>query len=207
LFVTDQQKHEVASGGLGVFASGFAAAWFANFDYRELPPGYTIADPGMAPAPLPDRVTSWEISTVFDGATLADVSRLDAAHTDALQWQRLDAEDTGITNISRLRILAEGANTVFARLRIDSDRPQPLDLHFGYSDTAQVFLNGRKLYAGNRLYESQDYRYLGTIGLFDSLSLDLRSGSNEVLIAVGERFGGWGLMAAIDPPPGVSVRD
>jgi hypothetical protein len=44
---------------------------------------------------------------------------------------------------------------------------------------------------------SRDYRYLGTIGLFDSVTLPLKAGENEIWIAVSEAFGGWGIMDRI----------
>ncbi|MCH8059016.1 MAG: hypothetical protein IIA11_01020 [Proteobacteria bacterium] len=44
---------------------------------------------------------------------------------------------------------------------------------------------------GNNAYQSRDYRYLGTIGLFDAIMLPLAVGDNELWIAVSEAFGGW----------------
>jgi hypothetical protein len=44
---------------------------------------------------------------------------------------------------------------------------------------------------------TRDYRYLGSIGLFDSVVLPLEAGENEIWIAVSEAFGGWGVMARI----------
>jgi hypothetical protein len=76
-------------------------------------------------------------------------------------------------------------------------------LNFGYSDTAKVFVNGKLIYAGNNTYQSRDYRYLGTIGLFDSVVLPLHSGENEILIAVTEAFGGWGVMAELENVDGI----
>jgi len=70
-------------------------------------------------------------------------------------------------------------------------------LNFGYSDTAAVFVNGALVYKGDNTYMSRDYRYLGTIGLFDSVALPLKSGENEVWIAVTEAFGGWGIMGQL----------
>ncbi len=80
------------------------------------------------------------------------------------------------------------------------------NISFGYSDRVKVYLNGTLLYAGNNGYMSRDYRYLGTIGLFDQLALDLNAGSNELLFAVPESFGGWGIMAAIEDREGVVVK-
>jgi hypothetical protein len=44
---------------------------------------------------------------------------------------------------------------------------------------------------------SRDYRYLGTIGYFDNVTLPLEAGKNEICIAVSEAFGGWGIMGRV----------
>lgn len=62
------------------------------------------------------------------------------------------------------------------------------------------------MYAGDNTYQSRDYRYLGTIGLFDTVVLPLVAGANEIVIAVTEAFGGWGVMAELDDLDGVSIR-
>ena len=99
-----------------------------------------------------------------------------------------------------------GENTRFARLVIDSDQRQSKLLSFGYSDAAKVFVNGVLQYSGDNTYMSRDYRYLGTIGLFDAIVLPLEAGENEVLIAVSEAFGGWGVMAEFADLEGIEIQ-
>ena len=60
-----------------------------------------------------------------------------------------------------------------------------------------MYLNGTLIYAGDNTYLTRDYRYLGTIGLFDSVVLPLDNGDNELIIAVSEAFGGWGIMGQL----------
>ena len=50
---------------------------------------------------------------------------------------------------------------------------------------------------------SRDYRYLGTIGLFDEVMLPLRDGDNELWLAVSESFGGWGVLARLPDENGI----
>ena len=52
-----------------------------------------------------------------------------------------------------------------------------------------------------------DYRYLGTIGLFDTVYLPLHPDVNEIWFALGEAFGGWGIMAQFDDLQGIVIRD
>lgn len=100
-------------------------------------------------------------------------------------------------NLAAVPMTAVGKNTRFARLVIDAEAEQTRELRIGYSDKAKVFVNGKYSYAGDNTYQSRDYRYLGTIGLFDTVPLPLKRGRNEVLIAVTEAFGGWGVMAEL----------
>lgn len=99
-----------------------------------------------------------------------------------------------------------GRNTRFAKLIIESDRRQSKLMSFGYSDAAKVFVNGMLLYSGNNTYMSRDYRYLGTIGLFDAVVLPLEAGENEIMIAVSEAFGGWGVMAEFADLEGIEIK-
>ena len=70
-----------------------------------------------------------------------------------------------------------------------------------------VCLNDDVLYVGNNTYRSRDYRYLGTIGFFDSVYLPLKKGDNQLWIAVGENFGGWGLQARFEDASGIRVNE
>ena len=53
---------------------------------------------------------------------------------------------------------------------------------------------------------SRDFRYLGTIGLFDAIHLPLKQGENEVLLAVSETFGGWGIISRLADSDGITVE-
>ena len=74
------------------------------------------------------------------------------------------------------------------------------------SDEASVFVNGVPLYGGTNRCQSRDYRYLGTIGLFDEVYLPLRDGRNEVRFVVTEAFGGWGLQARFEDTQGIEFQ-
>ena len=68
-------------------------------------------------------------------------------------------------------------------------------LEIGFSDRATLFLNGRALFRGDETYRSRDYRFLGSVGWWDTVYLPLEAGPNELVIAVSEDFGGWGVQA------------
>jgi len=88
-------------------------------------------------------------------------------------------------------------NTVLARTTIRSSGARTQLLELGFSDRAVVFLNGRPIYRGDDTYRSRDYRFLGGIGWYDALYLELVEGENELAVAVSEDFGGWGVQARL----------
>ena len=67
-------------------------------------------------------------------------------------------------------------------------------------------MNGRLVYGGSNQYLTRDYRYLGTIGLFDDLYVSLSPGPNEVWFAVSESFGGWGILGVVDDPARITIE-
>ena len=84
-------------------------------------------------------------------------------------------------------------------------------MRFGFSDRVRVYLNGALLYAGDDTQNSRDYRFLGTVGLYDTLQLPLRRGTNDIVFAVSEGAGGnapggggWAVMAAFPEPTGLT---
>jgi hypothetical protein len=197
LFHIAELKRGLTSGAIGLNASSFAPAWFSNFSYEGTSGSFAESEkPEDATFDL-DLVGSWEVSNTFDGGLLENRFDLDPEMVDELRWAPLSTEPGGFINIARLRRPGEGHNTVIARITVDSPDARFMLMEFGYSDSARVYLNGRLLYAGDNSYESRDFRYLGTIGLFDSVGLPLQAGQNEILIAVSEQFGGWGVMARL----------
>jgi hypothetical protein len=145
------------------------------------------------------------VSGTFDGKSLETKHELAAADKQALTWTRLACESTGLANLARVQGAREGRDTVFVRLTIRSDTRQVKRVRFGFSDEVRVYFNGRLIYGGSDVYQSRDYRFLGTMGLYDELYLPLDVGDNEVWFAVTENFGGWGVRAAFDDMSGIRI--
>jgi sugar lactone lactonase YvrE len=83
---------------------------------------------------------------------------------------------------------------IFAKATIESTDGKDRIYAFGYCNIISVFLNGKLLFAGNSAYGSRDPSFQGVIGMNDYISLPLKKGKNELLIALGESFGGWGFI-------------
>lgn len=195
----------VAGGRIGLTSTN-APGRFANVVVRPGP------GPGQQGGAGPDRpatpegvIRCWRVSTPFAETRLAGRHSLDRREWGAVEWGTLEAGVGGIANLAMLWPRTAGVNTVFAAVTLRARRAGPAQVRFGFSDRVHVYLNGRLLYRGNDRFQSRDYRFLGTIGLFDELSLPLRQGDNELWLAVSEDFGGWGVILQVAPTPGVEV--
>jgi len=204
----DDLKREDPSGAIGVNSANFSAVHFANFKFTKLADAYEFPHRESADEQSPEGlVTSWLVSDAFDSAVLDGAKGLNLEMRGERAWTELWTEENGVLNLARVQGIQQDKNTVFVALALNSDKAQSKEMLFGYSDAASVYLNGTLIYRGNNGYESRDYRYLGTIGLFDSVVLPLVEGDNEVWIAVSESFGGWGVMAKIPDREGLSMRE
>ena len=195
-----------AAGGIGLLSGGQGPARFANVVIRnEAPPPIAIA-PDASPAPLPPGlVRRWRVSSPFAEERIRSDRPLSAEHRAGLSWAPLVVTETGAANLAMLHGRTDEKNTVFAAVTLRAREAGPVTMRFGFSDRVVVFLNGAPVYRGNDGYRSRDYRFLGTVGLWDELVLPLRRGDNEVWLAVSETFGGWAAMAEIVPREGVVV--
>ena len=199
LHINNLRRDEL-SGAIGLNSANFSSVHFANFKYTILANAFDLPTHEGESITNDGTVAKWQVSDAFDGNMLSGVSQLSATHTEGRIWTSLGAEESGVTNLAQVQGLAQGKNTVFARVVLSAGEQATKKLSFGYSDAASVYLNGTLIYSGDNLYQSRDYRYLGTIGLFDNIVLPLKVGDNELWIAVTESFGGWGVQACINDP-------
>lgn len=171
----------VLVGGEGVHLTQFSVEETADLR-TSLPPH----------APPPDGVISaWEVSDAFAE------DQLERAVGGARSWTAVESEPSGLVNLARVQGIRDGRNTALARTRIDVRAAETRVLTLGFSDRAVVYLNGRPLYRGDDTYRSRDYRFLGSIGWYDAVYLPLEAGENELVVAVSEDLGGWGLQARL----------
>lgn len=197
--------HAVRSGRIALMGSGAVPGRFS--DLRVEPEARTTvpAVAGTPPAAVPDdAVRVWSVSSPFDEALLEGVEDLEELDRSMLSWSTLEAGPGGVMNVARLHRRTPTANTVLARVVLEADEATVVRAPFGYSDRVGVFVNGERVFSGRSEWRSRDHRFLGTVGPFDEVSMRLRPGRNEVILALSETFGGWGGMMRIDAP-GVRV--
>lgn len=209
LFV-DELKRGVEPGSVGLRVLDFAPAWFSNFSYTVMESPPLKGRPGKS-EPAPENVIpSWWVSDAFRESSLGDKTSLGPDDLAPRKWTRLLTERSGLANLARVQGVQFGKNTVFARKVVRSSREQVKRLDFGFANQVRVYLNGRLLFRGSDLARSRDYRFLGSIGYFDSLYLPLREGDNEILMAVSEEpedLGGWGIQARFEDLAGITLED
>jgi hypothetical protein len=194
--VVSELKRPPARGRIGILVGG-PAIRVARFAYG------TVASLGPEPAPLPPPPTGviaeWHVSDPFPEARLGDGTDLPEALLAERSWTRLTADTSGLVDLARAHGLRDGRDTVLARATIHAEHAAVRRLELGFSDRAVVNLNGRALYRGDATYRSRDYRFLGSIGWYDTLYVPLEPGDNDLVVAVSEDFGGWGVQARLAP--------
>lgn len=202
-------KTDIKSGRVGLRVSGqHGIGRFANIVVRSLRAGEDlIGEPRESPEPPEGLITSWQVSSPFAEADVAQTLKLDKDAANAFSWRSLAVETNGVANLARLAGADDDSDTVFVRLNINADRAMMKELRFGYSDRVRIYLNGKRVYYGDAGWRVRDYRFLGTVGFFDSAGLDLRRGDNELLVAVSETFGGWAWAGAIEDQNGIELSN
>jgi len=178
----------------------------ANFSNVIVSPTDTTAPPARPaePPPAPYTLTKWELSPAFETTAVNDDVLPDRTAEGAFAWTPVTAESSGLVNIAeyrrRTRSSPSSLALVFARSSVTASRAQRMKLVFAYSDRVRIFVNGRPVFAGDSTFQSRDPSFLGIASLGpDAIYVDLRPGPNEIVLAVSEKFGGWGFAARLEP--------
>lgn len=198
--------HTPQEGYIGIGGS-FAPMHYADFKINKQETQIKDFNVNVR-EPLANIVSTWEISDMFEEKSLEDPNNIQSI-IDQRTWdKKVQVDEQIAANISRAHLLYDGTpnNTVFAKITVHSDRDQIKLFDFGYSDRVIAILNGRPIYKGNNKWRSRDYRYLGTIGLFDAAYLHLKKGENTLLFAVSEDFGGWLITGRFDNTNGITIK-
>lgn len=202
---TDRNKGGLmlrANVGLGMKKS----AYFTNFSHRSLKASDKIIGKPATVIDMPKGVIGkWSVSS---NVKEDDVQAMELSSSLSHQerWQVLDVETNGIANLSKLATRFNDGNTVLVKTSIHSDKAQILPFKFGYSDRVRLFVNGKFVYGANSGFRSRDERFYGTVGLFDTVGLNLKAGENTIIAAVSENFGGWAFMGAIEDQTGLTIK-
>ncbi|MCJ7581393.1 MAG: SMP-30/gluconolactonase/LRE family protein [Candidatus Aminicenantes bacterium] len=194
--VINDLKHGKSRGWIGVKGPNNGLAHFSNFTFRH--DANLKFDP-PPPAQIPSGLLlDWELSEPTKITQIDRESFPSENQMKALKWKKIEGEANGLVDIART-YAKQGADPdcVLARTSIQSDNDQVKKLIFGYSDEVSIFLNEKILFRGHSEYLSRSARFLGVVGLYDSVFLPLKQGQNELLFMVTENFGGWGFICRL----------
>ncbi|WP_420149034.1 hypothetical protein [Spirosoma sp.] len=204
--VIHQLKRTVQAGRISLDNGAPAPTRFANFQYTKTDTPTLLGTFKPEKAPKSGTILNWQVSSTFDEKRVANSFTIPQDLAKNLSWTNLSVESSGVVNLSRISKLSEGNNTVFAKVTLTSDKPQIKKLQLGFSDRVWVYVNGKLVYGGQDAFLSRDYRFLGTIGYFDDIYLDLKKGKNELWLAVSETFGGWGIQGLFADQTGLTIQ-
>jgi hypothetical protein len=220
LYVKDMEKpalvmDDLKSGsekGEVAIAVLTGAAYFSNVEIRTTP---DVPWQRHLPPMPPGTLTKWKLSPSYDALARNLERPLSASEIGAIPWQDVEAEPPGFVVINRYRDSPHprvsfatdfskrldpqpGMKVVYARTTIDSDRDRVRKLFVGYSDDVSLFLNGRILYRGRSAQNFRDPAFLGIMNPEnDAVYLPLKKGRNDLVLAVSELGGGWGLVCRL----------
>lgn len=187
-------------------AGGFQEFRFSNFKVMLDDNVSTIGTPAPKAEIPGNLIKNFSVaSTAVLGSAVENMPELDNKLLAGQVWQNLEIDEAGVGNLAKVSGRTPDVNTLLVRKILTADEAKTVRFQYGFSDRVTVFLNGQAIAYGNDTYVSRDYRHLGTIGLYDSVFLPLKAGRNELIFAVSEGFGGWGIKAAMEPVSGVQV--
>lgn len=193
----DELKRAPITGQIG-FKTMLGGAYFANLTYKEIEkPQLNITNNSVQNSQK-GMLINWKVSEPFNNLEIEDIYNLKKHKTyKNTTWTSLATESDGKLNLAKAAKKTKDNNTVLVKTIVTSKKKQIKQLNFGYSDEVTVYVNNKIVYSGHNKFRSRDYRYLGTMGYFDTIYLDLKKGKNEIIFAVSENMGGWGLKAKL----------
>ena len=173
-------------------------AIYANLVVR---PGDPSPLPGVADEPAdPLTVYTWLSAppSARDPARPVLASALPASNA----WRPIAAEPSGLVNLSREfgAARAPASSVGWLKTVVTASRPMRRTVQIGFARQAWVFLNGRQVYSGENPYYPEERR-LSPDGRLEaenaSITLDLKRGRNELVLAVGND---WRTHAGVHKP-------
>lgn len=202
-----QLFHEPKAGKVRLTGGGAQALHIANIKIFKDQGNIKDFKP-VERTPIDGLISQWVLSDKFEEKLLEEPTQIKALIDERVWVKKISIEEGTAANISRKVQLRDDkpGNTVFAKVTISSNTNQMALFEFGYSDRVVALLNGKPIYRGTNRFRTRDYRYLGTVGLFDAIYLDLKKGENTLLMAVSEDFGGWLITGKFSDLKGIKIK-
>lgn len=191
--VIHKLEHGITEGDIVLNSPPDGSAYFANFSVSD-----EVLDkfgPQLTKPVIPGAVKSWKVSMPITNNKINNTDYPGKDFLDELPWTDVVADSSGLVNLTRAVVRNPAQpGWVYASTVINSANEGSHWYSLGYSDYITVFLNGEPVFQGINAFTSRDPSYQGLPGYYDMLNLKLKKGDNELLLLVGEQFGGWGFM-------------
>ncbi len=196
LFVKEL-AHAPVDGDL-IFNGGRGDVYFSNISIQSTNDLDKVEEPG-SPSKN-NQFPNWQLSSLQSSESF-NSNRVAAFYKDFYAgWEDIEADETGLVNISKYRKNDKDLNCVYARSLFYSDSEETIKMAFAYSDAAKVFLNQELIYSGDYAYRSRGNSFTGAIHSRDTLYLKVQKGVNELFVISKDQFGGWGFRFLSDKP-------
>ncbi len=210
VFIGDMEKpvliiYELKMGERDGGVVFYGPARFANFKITQTNTPKLIGKFKTIVKAGNEVIQKYAVSETVNAAKFLEAPLLSENTIDGLKFTDYTTEADGLINLSKTGVLSQEKNTVLLKIKIDAQSDIIKPLSIGFSDAAKIFVNGKAVWFGMDNYRSRDYRFLGTIGYFDTIFLDLKKGENTIIAAVSESFGGWGFKAKFKNLDGIKI--
>ena len=150
----------------------------------------------------------WVMSTPVD---LPDGSEASASKIPGAEHftESIKAEREGFINLTRRWGGNENRKVIWLKTKIFTKQAVKTNLQLGFSDEVWVFLNSQTIHVDKNLYIQNMRKYPGgRMSIENStISLNLKEGENELMIAVANDFYGWGIVARLTSTESITDID
>ncbi|MCE6992043.1 DUF1080 domain-containing protein [Dyadobacter sp. CY323] len=169
----------------------------------------------LSPIALPDLtdhdatyLRKWALATPQNLPDGSEVSFRNLPQPSAFT-DTVSAERIGLVNLTRKYGASKSRRVVWLKTKITAKEAMKTSLHLGFSDEIWVFVNNQMVLVDKNLFAQGMRKYPeGRISINNTrMPLNLKSGENELLIAVANDFYGWGIMARLESTEGIVETD
>lgn len=153
-------------------------------------------------------IREWFVGQPFTLPVGKEVNMSDLPKNE-VTWEKIKTERLGLVNLTRNFGKSESRRAVWLKVKLKTEAARTLTLDFGFSDEVWAFLNGRMAFTDKNLYGHPIMKNPeGRCSVENtSFKLPLKSGSNELLIAVANDFYGWAIIARLETMEGITIEE
>ena len=120
-----------------------------------------------------------------------------------------EAETGGLVNLTRQFGGSEKRRVVWVRSTVTTREAMKTNLQLGFSDEVWVYLNNQLTYVDKNLFIQNMRKYPeGRISVQNtSVKLNLKQGTNDLMIGVANDFYGWGIIARLETTENITEME